>query len=281
MGAAPRRRRARRRSAFSAPFDTRALATTSTADRPYNGYSHSFAGMGVQFILFMGIEVGVGVLLARRLGLWKRLRAAPLSRATLLGSHILSGALTALILLAIIYAAAIAFFKVRIDGSLPGFIGIAVAFALLTSSFGLLIAAIGKTPEATRGLAIFATLIMVMLGGAWVPSFIFPAMAADRLAGRAHALGGRRPRRDDLARPRLRRGDRADRGAALLQRPVRGDRDLALRLGGAARLTPAAGPAPAPREIARESPYRPAKRLGPPPGKRLLTIGIKNRSSAG
>ena len=162
------------RSAFGAPYDTRALATTSTADRPYNGYAHAFAGMGVQFILFMGIEVGVGVLLARRLGLWKRLRAAPLSRATLLGSHILSGALTALILLAIIYAAAIAVFNVRIDGSVPGFIGIAVAFALLTSSFGLLIAAIGKTPEATRGLAIFATLVMVMLGGAWVPSFVFP-----------------------------------------------------------------------------------------------------------
>jgi len=162
------------KSAFSAPYDVTALATTSAADRPYNGYAHSFAGMGVQFILFMGIEVGVGVLLARRLGLWKRLRAAPLSRATLLGSHILSGALTALILLAIIYAAAIGIFKVRIDGSVPGFVGIAVAFALLTSSFGLLIAAIGKTPEATRGLAIFATLVMVMLGGAWVPSFVFP-----------------------------------------------------------------------------------------------------------
>ncbi len=162
------------KSAFSAPYETQTFATTSGADRPYNGYAHSFAGMGVQFILFMGIEVGVGVLLARRLGLWKRLRAAPLSRTMLLGSHILSGALTALILLAIIYAAAMAFFKVRIDGSVPGFVGIAIAFALLTSSFGLLIAAIGKTPEATRGLAIFATLIMVMLGGAWVPSFVFP-----------------------------------------------------------------------------------------------------------
>jgi ABC-2 type transport system permease protein len=162
------------RSAFRAPYDTETLATTAAADRPYNGYAHAFAGMGVQFILFMGIEVGVGVLLARRLGLWKRLRAAPLSRATLLGSHILSGALTALILLAVIYAAAIGIFKVRIDGSLPGFVGIAVAFALLTASFGLLIASIGKTPEATRGLAIFATLIMVMLGGAWVPSFVFP-----------------------------------------------------------------------------------------------------------
>ena len=97
--------------------------------------------MGVQFILFMGIEVGVGVLLARRLGLWKRLRAAPLSRGLLLGSHIVSGAITALVLLAIIYAAAIGIFHVRIDGSVAGFVGIAIAFALLTSSFGLLIAA--------------------------------------------------------------------------------------------------------------------------------------------
>jgi ABC-2 type transport system permease protein len=159
---------------FSLPFTTQAIESTASKDAPYNGYAHSFAGMGVQFILFMGIEVGVGVLLARRLGLWKRLRAAPLSRGLLLGSHIASGAITALVLLAIIYAAAIAVFHVRIDGSVAGFVGIAIAFALLTSSFGLLIAAIGKTPEATRGLAIFATLVMVMLGGAWVPSFVFP-----------------------------------------------------------------------------------------------------------
>jgi len=163
-----------RASAFSLPFTTRAVESTASADKPYNGYAHSFAGMGVQFILFMGIEVGVGVLLARRFGLWKRLRAAPLSRGLLLGSHIASGAITALVLLAIIYAAAIGIFHVRIDGSVAGFVGIAIAFALLTSSFGLLIAAIGKTPEATRGLAIFATLVMVMLGGAWVPTFLFP-----------------------------------------------------------------------------------------------------------
>jgi ABC-2 type transport system permease protein len=159
---------------FNLPFTTQPIESTARRDAPYNSYAHAFAGMGVQFILFMGIEVGVGVLLARRLGLWKRLRAAPLSRSLLLGSHIVSGAITALILLAIIYAAAILIFHVRIDGSVAGFVGIAIAFALLTSSFGLLIAAIGKTPEATRGLAIFATLVMVMLGGAWVPSFIFP-----------------------------------------------------------------------------------------------------------
>jgi ABC-2 type transport system permease protein len=130
--------------------------------------------MGVQFILFMGIDLGVGMLLARRLGLWKRLRAAPLSRRMLLATRIVSGALIATVLLMLIYAAAMSFFGVRIDGSVIGFLGVGIAFSLLTASFGLLIAALGRTPEATRGLAIFATLILVMLGGAWVPTFVFP-----------------------------------------------------------------------------------------------------------
>jgi ABC-2 type transport system permease protein len=159
---------------FSMPFETREAEVTSGADRRYNGYAHSFAGMGVQFILFMGIEIGVGLLLMRRMGLWKRLRAAPVSRSLLLGSRVISGALIAAILLAGIYAAGIAIFGVRIEGSVAGFILIALAFAILTSTFGLLIASLGKTPEATRGLAILATLLLVMLGGAWVPSFVFP-----------------------------------------------------------------------------------------------------------
>jgi ABC-2 type transport system permease protein len=48
------------------------------------------------------------------------------------------------------------------------------AFSLMTAAFGLLIASMGKTAEATRALAILATLVLVMLGGAWVPTFVFP-----------------------------------------------------------------------------------------------------------
>jgi ABC-2 type transport system permease protein len=131
--------------------------------------------MGVQFILLMGVDVGMGVLLARRMGLWKRLRAAPISRTVLLGSRIASAALIAFGLLVAIFIAGWILFDVRIEGSVAGFGLIAAAFGLLTGSFGLLIAALGKTPEATRALAILAMLLMVMLGGAWVPSFVFPA----------------------------------------------------------------------------------------------------------
>ncbi len=158
---------------LSMPFATQDQALTSGPAK-YNGYAHAFAGMAVQFILFFGIDTGISILLARRMGMWSRLLAAPISLRTILGARALSSALIALGLMLFVFAVAILFFDVRIAGSLLGFAGVVVAFALMTATFGLLIAAFGKTPEAARGLAVFATLMLVMLGGAWVPSFIFP-----------------------------------------------------------------------------------------------------------
>ncbi len=156
------------------PYATTATPVQSSPEAKYNGYSHAFAGMGVQFILFMGIDVGVRLLTMRRMGLWQRMRAAPLSRAFLLASQAASGALIAAVLFAVIFAAGMLFFGVRVEGSAIGFFGLIVGFAAMTSTFGLFVAALGKTPEATRGLAVLATLVMVKLGGAWVPAFVFP-----------------------------------------------------------------------------------------------------------
>jgi ABC-2 type transport system permease protein len=140
----------------------------------YNSYAHSFAGMSVQFILFMGVDAGIGLLLMQQQGVWRRLRAAPLSRGVLLGSRVVGTTLIALLILAVVYLVAAIFFRVRIAGSVVGFAGVAVAFALLAATTGLMIAAIGRSVAATRGLSTFAVLILVMLGGAWVPAFVFP-----------------------------------------------------------------------------------------------------------
>lgn len=152
--------------------ERKAVAASSSAG--YDGYAHAFAGMGVQFILLMGVDIGIGLLVLRRSGLWQRLRAAPLSRAQLLGSRMASCAVIACAVFGVIFAVAIGLFGVRVRGSVAGLLLLIAAFSLVTASFGLMIAAIGRTPETTRGLAILATLLLVMLGGAWVPSFIFP-----------------------------------------------------------------------------------------------------------
>jgi ABC-2 type transport system permease protein len=159
---------------LSMPFTTTDKQLTSGAEEQgYNAYAHSFAGMGVQFILFMGIDMGIGILLAQRSGVWNRLLAAPVSLTQVLLARAASGAIIAFALLCIVFAVAVLVFGVHI-ASLAGFLGMALCFGILTASLGLLIAAFGKTPEAARKIAMFAVLVMVMLGGAWLPSFLFP-----------------------------------------------------------------------------------------------------------
>ncbi len=166
-------------SGLRQPFTLRLVEGTPTPKHSpkqgYNAYAHSFAGMGVQFLLMLGVEMGVALLLLRRSDVWKRLRVAPLSPAVLLGSRTASTGLIAFGLFAAILGAGMLAFGVRVHGSWLGLVALLAAFSVMTASFGLMVAALGRTPEATRGLAILATLLMVMLGGAWVPSFLFPA----------------------------------------------------------------------------------------------------------
>src|SRR5208283_3250307 len=112
------------------------------------------------FILFMGIDAGVGILLQRQQGVWRRLRAAPLSRGVLLAARCTATTLIALGILAAVYLVAMLVFGVRIEGSVAGFACVCVAFALFTSATGLLIAALGRSVQATRGLS---TLVVLLL----------------------------------------------------------------------------------------------------------------------
>jgi ABC-2 type transport system permease protein len=156
------------------PFNITAQEATAKPGDKYNGYGHSFGGMGIQFLLMIGVDVGIGLILRRQQGVWKRMRAAPLSRGVMLGSRATSSAITSMATWIVLFTFARVVFGVRIEGSFLGFVCVCAAFSLMTASFGLMVAALGKTAEATRGLAVLVTLLLVMLGGAWVPTFVFP-----------------------------------------------------------------------------------------------------------
>jgi linearmycin/streptolysin S transport system permease protein len=160
---------------LSIPYTVREEAMTAGTNIAYNGYAHSFAGMGIQFLLFAMANLGIEVLLERQRGLWRRLRSAPISRLSLLAGKAASGTIISLMTLWVSFAFAMIVFGVRIQGSVVGFVAVSVACALMAATFGLLVAALGRTPASARGITTLAVLMMVMLGGAWVPTFIFPA----------------------------------------------------------------------------------------------------------
>ena len=168
-------RDARTRGGITMPYTVNEEAMTAGSNITYNGYAHSFGGMAIQFLLFAMANLGIEMLLERQRGLWNRLRSAPVSKLTLLSSKAVSGAVISLLILFVSFAFAMVVFKVRIEGSLAGFFGISVACALMAATFGLLVAALGNSPATARGVTTLAVLMMVMLGGAWVPTFIFPA----------------------------------------------------------------------------------------------------------
>jgi len=157
------------------PYTVSEEAVTARSNVQYNGYAHAFAGMGIQFLLFAATNLGVEVLLERQRGLWRRLRSAPVSRLALLAGKTVSGTIIALMTLWVSFGFAMAVFGVRIQGSAAGFVAVSIACALMAATFGLLVAALGGTPAATRGVTALAVLMMVMLGGAWVPTFVFPS----------------------------------------------------------------------------------------------------------
>jgi ABC-2 type transport system permease protein len=160
---------------MNVPFSTRTETLRKKEGATYNGYSQAFGGMTLQFVLMAAIESGIAILMERQRGIWRRLRAAPVSRFTLLAARGLSCAAIVLLTLTICWIFSMSLFHVRVNGSWAGFIAINLGVSLFTASFGLFIAALGRTPEAARGMSIFAVLILVMLGGAWMPSFLFPA----------------------------------------------------------------------------------------------------------
>ena len=168
-------------------------ASLSGGATQYDGAAHALAGMGVQFILVGAVDAAVRMLDERQRGLLRRLHAAPMSRATLVLSRLLSGAAIALAVIVFLYAfGSTPIMNVRIAGSLVGFALVAVSFALMASALGLLVATFGKTPQATRGVGIFVVLVATMLSGAWIPSFFFPSwmQTATKLVPSRWAVDG-------------------------------------------------------------------------------------------
>lgn len=159
---------------LSIPYTVTSTEVTAHDNVPYNAYAHSFAGMSVQFILFAGIDAGILLLLTRQRGIWQRLRSAPIRRTEFLIARSLATTLIGLFQLLVIYLAAALIFKVRIEGSAAGFIMIGVAFCMLNAAFGLMLATLGRSPSTTRGVSMMVMLLLVMIGGAWVPAFVFP-----------------------------------------------------------------------------------------------------------
>ena len=186
------------------PYTVKEEAVTARKGVAYNGMAHSFAGMSVQFILFMGIDAGMLVLMQRRSGMWKRLQAAPISRFVVIGSRAASAAMIAMIILAVVFGFARVVFGVKIEGSFAGFVG---RVRGIRDHDGDVRAAGGGAGKDARGHARHRDPGDAGAGDArrkLGADIHLPAVAAEGDGGDPDAVGSGRSGRDDLARARVR-----------------------------------------------------------------------------
>jgi ABC-2 type transport system permease protein len=159
------------------PFAVERTAVPAAGALSANAYGHSFCGMTLQYLLFWGVDSGVLLLRERRQGIWRRLRAAPVSRLTLLAGKALATALVALAQIAVTFGVGAACFGVTVNGSWAGFVLMALSAAALSAATGLLVAGVGRTEGRARSIAILVILLFSLLGGLWLPAFLLPGWA--------------------------------------------------------------------------------------------------------
>ena len=138
-----------------------------TATRIVGGYA-------VMFLLFALSASATAFFDEQNAGLFQRLLSSPVSRGQLLWSRFLYGVLFGLIQLVALFFAGHLLYGVDVFGHLGGLIVICASVAAACTGFGMLIAAITRSPQAASSLATLLTITMSACGGAWFPISFMP-----------------------------------------------------------------------------------------------------------
>jgi ABC-2 type transport system permease protein len=135
-------------------------------------------GMTVLFVFMTAQTTARSIYDEKKLGSFRRLLAAPMSKAAILGGKVLRNWLTGLLQVAVVFAFGI--YGLRLFGMTPASLGprplltlVAVLLVTLCSSaLGILIAALARTESQIGGISTLLMWVLGILGGAFVPLFL-------------------------------------------------------------------------------------------------------------
>ena len=151
----------------------------SVVDQDRAVFGHSFCGMTLQYLLFLGMDCGLLLLRERSGGVWRRLASCPAPPTAIIAGRALATMLVAIMQVVFTMGCAWLLFGVPIRGSIPGLVLMVLAVSALAASSGLMVASIGGSEARARSIAILVILAVSLLGGLWLPSFLLPWWVRD------------------------------------------------------------------------------------------------------
>lgn len=147
---------------------------TPTAQTNVAGFQQSIPGIGTMYAMFIVLPAAAAIILERKTWTLQRLAVMPLSRAQILGGKLLARFATGMLEYALMFAFGL-LLGVRYGDDPLAILLLAVAFTLAVTALTLALTGLLKTEAQGRGIALFLTLTLAPLGGAWWPLDIVPA----------------------------------------------------------------------------------------------------------
>jgi linearmycin/streptolysin S transport system permease protein len=130
------------------------------------------AGLGVMFLLFSASGAGGALIEEAESGTLDRILSTRVSMTPLLAGKLVYLAGVGVVQLVLMFVWGAIFFGVDLVHHLPGFFVMAVATAVATSTFGLLLASICRTRMQLVAVANLSILLMSAVGGSFFPRFL-------------------------------------------------------------------------------------------------------------
>ncbi len=132
------------------------------------------AGLGVMFLLFTAAGAGGALIEERESGTLDRLLSTRVTMGQLLAGKLLYLASLGFVQLVVMFVWGWALFGLELPSHVAGFVLMAIPTALVSSAFGLLLAAVCNTRKQLVAVSNLVILSISALGGSMFPRFLMP-----------------------------------------------------------------------------------------------------------
>ena len=172
-------------------FETAAPADFKIEKFP-DSVQHSVPGYAIFGVFFIAQVLATSILREKQEGTFRRLLVAPLPRPALLIGKLLPYYIVNLTQVALMFAVGVIVFKMSLGNDWLALVLVTLAASAASTGLGLLVAALGKTPEQIGGLSSLLVVTLAALGGVMVPTFIMPPFmqTLSKISPHAWALAG-------------------------------------------------------------------------------------------
>lgn len=156
---------------ISVDFVQASLEPTEGTDG--EGFRQSIPGMASMYVLFTVLPVAAAFIRERKQWTLQRLVTMPITRAQILGGKLLSRFVLGMIQFGVLFSFGL-LIGARFGNDVLGLILLMMAFVLCVTALALAVTTLLNNEAQAQGIALFMSLTLAPLGGAWWPLDIVP-----------------------------------------------------------------------------------------------------------